>query len=293
MFKKIITALLIITIFWCSTPVIVSANTVSAESSRTVLLAQIEKLLTEVLRLQTLLNKQSLTTKLVSEGTYTPYDLVLFQIPFETIRPVKNGKLQSLKSTVPLRAVDKQLFELFVSVIGEEAAAKYVREWRVFNKPKADMSAFVELIAGTDDWVVGVNRDGFLANDELIKNSFVDLYLHEYAHILLFSQSEFEASYKEEFWTVADLRHEAKLKQSENNFELMGQYYDQNHDRFVSEYSTLNSGEDMAETFVSFVTEPKPFGLTIREQKILAFYQESAMVAVRKTLRENLSQLGH
>lgn len=292
--KALITLLLAVT-FWCSSPVLVSARTPLTNQSQTVLLAQIEKLLAEVLRLQVLLNKQILTTKLVSSRTYTPYDLVLFQIPFETILPVKDGKLQSLKSTVPLRVVDKQLFELFVSVVGEEAVAKHVSEWRVFNKPDADMSAFVELIAGTDDWVVGVNRDGFLPNNDLTKRSFIDLYLHEYAHILLFNQPEFESSYEKRFWTTADLNHEAKLKLavSEKHFELMNQYYKENPDRFVSEYATLNSNEDMAETFVSFVTEAKPLGVTIREKKILTFYQELAMVSVRKTLRDNLFQLGY
>ncbi len=293
--KKTLVALLLVVIFWCSSPILVSARTPLINQSQTVLLAQIEKLLAEVVRLQTLLSKQAQTTKLVSNGAYTPYSLVFFPISFETILPVENGKLQSLKSTVPVREVDKQLFELFVSVVGEEAVVKHVREWRVFNKPKADMSAFVELIAGTDDWVVGVNREGFSPTNELTKSSFIDLYLHEYAHILLSNQPEFEERYEKSFWTVADLYQKTSLEQSDskNKFELMGQYYDENPNRFVSEYATLNSGEDMAETFVSFVTEPKPMGLTIREQKILAFYQEPAMVAIRKTLRENLFRLGY
>lgn len=293
--KKALVTLHLAVTLWCSSPVLVSARTPLTNQSQAVLLSQIEKLLVEVARLQTLLNKQTQTTKLVSNGTYTPYTLVLFPISFETILPVKNGKLQSLKSTVPVREVDKQLFELFVSVVGEEAVAKHVSEWRVFNKPKADMSAFVELIAGTDDWVVGVNREGFLPNDKLTRRSFTDLYLHEYAHILLFNQSEFESSYEKRFWTAADLQQETSLEQSDskNKFALMGQYYDENPNRFVSQYATLNPDEDRAETFVSFVTEPKPLGGTVREQKILSFYQESVMMTERKTLRENLLRLGY
>ena len=48
----------------------------------------------------------------------------------------------------------------------------------------------------------------------------------------------------------------------------------------------------MAETFVSFVRESRPLGMTTREQKINQFYTSPFFVGVRAELRANLQALG-
>ena len=90
------------------------------------------------------------------------------------------------------------------------------------------------------------------------------------------------------------IAHAKKVDQAsaKNRFGLLRRYYEAQTDRFVSDYATMNSDEDMAETFVEFVRTDKPLGNTLRERKILAFYQNAAFVKERKTIRTNLQSLG-
>lgn len=291
LFKKLLIVLLLIGLFGNAT--IVSADTsVTVSVDRVVLLQQIQKLLLEVERLQALLAVQKSANSL-SYSNYVPYDLVLFPISFESVYLVQEGKLFATQKTKTVRTVDQQMFDLFVATIGEKAVNKYLREWRVFQGELENMSAFVELVPIANGWVVGVNREGFLAEDTEVVKSFINLFLHEYAHILVYEIPDFKENYQSNFWSANDLRHLKNMSQLEGRerFVSLTKYFEANPSRFVSEYATSNPDEDMAETFVYFVSEEKPKGLTTREQKILAFYQEPTMVAIREVLRKNIAVL--
>jgi hypothetical protein len=277
------------------TPTTSFAKTSSAYSdqNRVQLLEQIQKLLTEVLRLQTILKDRAVSSS-NTFSNYTPYETYFFKQPTEKIYLVDSGELVSLKKNESVRVVDKQLFDLFTSVIGKDEVANNIKEWRVFKDESSDLGAFVELIAGTEDWIVGVNRDGYEENNKQVTESFINLYIHEYGHILLFSKPDFEQNFKEEFWTASDIRHESKVKQSSasTRFSIMSDYYANNLNRFVSDYATMNPDEDMAETFLSFILEDKPLGINLKERKILAFFEEVDFVKLRTKLRYNLTKLG-
>jgi Putative zinc-binding metallo-peptidase len=286
--KKALIVLLLVAIFLGPVAPSVSAAAVTPSESRVQVLVQIQKLLAEVLRLQEILKARGFVAL-----EYTPYQSVFFPLSFETVYLVKNGNLVNVKKGGVVRTVDQQLFNLFTSVIGEEAVKKHVKEWRVFQNDSNDLGAFVELIAGSEDWIVGVNRDSYDANDEQIVVSFVNLFVHEYAHILLFNKPEFETTFKNTFWTSSDLAHQAKVERVSANsrFTVMSHYFDNNPTRFVSDYATMNADEDMAETFLTFILEDKPTGTSIKDKKILSFYKESDLVKLRTQLRANLSLL--
>ena len=231
------------------------------EQTKAQLLEQIQKLLAEVLRLQAIL-KERTATKSQTFSNYTPYQAVFFSLPTERIYLVDNDQLINLKRTETVRTVDKQLFDLFVDVVGEEAVESNLKEWRVFKNDSSDLGAFVELIAGTEDWIMGVNRDGYIQGDRQVIESFINLYIHEYGHILLFSKPDFEKYFKSSFWNKSDNLHESKVKQASASakFAIMSNYYSDNQNRFVSDYATMNAEEDMAEAFLAFVLEDKPIG---------------------------------
>ncbi len=288
---KVVIFLLIVTITLAPTVSFANTSEVVSGQARVQLLEQIQKLLAEVLRLQTILQERTGTNYF---SNYTPHDAVFFDLPTERIYLVDRGELVSLKKGELVRPVDRQLFDLFSSVIGKDVVTSNIKEWRVFKNESSDLGAFVELIAGTEEWIVGVNRDGYIENDEQVVESFINLYIHEYGHIVLFSKPDFENKFKDMFWTTSDTRHEGRVKQASasTRFSIMSDYYDNNSSRFVSDYATMNPDEDMAETFLAFILEDKPLGLDLKERKILAFYEEADFVKIRTKLRLNLIKQG-
>jgi hypothetical protein len=288
---KNIVGFLTFSILLLSSPVLASTATVVEDSERIVLLQQIKKLLVELGRLQALVEKQN--QGLDSNGDYAPYSTVLFTQPVETIYQVENGQLLSIVKSNQVRLVDKQLFDLFVSVVGRDVVVNNVKEWRVFFDNKSDLGAFVETVSGSGAWVVGINRFCFSNNEQQVKNSFANLFVHEYSHILLFEETTFNESFKNKFWTKLDFSNQLRARDAlpSERFNISRFYYDTNKDRFVSDYATLSPEEDVAETFVSFINENKPLGFTLAERKILSFYEDEKFVKIREQLRLNLKTL--
>lgn len=289
---KTIVGFLTLGILLASVPTFASANTVASNEEKVVLLGQIERLLAEVVRLQALLEKQRQRSASLSYTGYVPYEAVFFNRPFESIYLVEGGQLLSTDNNSSVGRVDKQLFDFFSSVVGKDVVSNKVKEWRVFNDSTSDLGAFVELISGTEDWIVGVNRYNF-SNDKQVKKSFANLFIHEYSHIILFSNPVLNENFKSKFWTTLDYQHQviAEAASDAKRFDILGSYFDINKDRFVSDYATLSPDEDMAETFVSFVLEPKPVGYTVSERKILFFYEKNELIDLREKLRTNLKTL--
>jgi hypothetical protein len=291
--KKVAASFLFCILFWAITPVFASADTGLRFDSRISLQEQIKSLVAEVSRLQALLAQRQYFQKntQVNATQYTPYKTEYFPLSFETIYLVSDAELKVLTAGESVRTIDKQLFDLFSSIIGKDEVKNYVREWRVFRSAGGYTDAFVELISGTDKWVVGVNRESFSSNDKITKVAFEDLFVHEYSHILLYNRSDFSESYKKNFWTSSDFLNQqaSETASASNKFTVLGRYYKANQDRFISEYATMSPDEDMAETFVSFVREAKPSGYTTKERKILYFYNDESLITIRDNLRRNLA----
>lgn len=253
-----------------------------------VLLQEINRLLLEVQRLQLLLRQR---TTLIPEQ---PYQSVFFDRPYEAIYFVDGINLRPVTKSGFVRPIDYELFKLLKETIGEQAVKEKVSEWRVFYDDVEDLGGFVELITGTEDWVFGVNRAQFETKDSNSTRSFANLFIHEYAHILLFNQPEFTKGFAEQFWSVEDKRHQAYVAQvsEKRRFPVLIEYFEANSERFVSDYATLSPDEDLAESFVAFVREEKPKGDTLRSEKINSFYNVPELVSERSLLRKNLERLG-
>lgn len=288
---KNIVGFLALAIFLLSSPVLANTSPVATNAERVVLLQQIKQLLAEVVKLQALLEKQNLATK-GNATNYTPYETVFFKRAVETIYLVEGGQLLSTNGS-SVRRVDKQLFDFFAAVVGSDVVTKEIKEWRIFYDDKSDLGAFVETVSGSGKWLVGVNRYSYSSDNLQIKKSFANLFVHEYSHILLFQEQVFTEDFTNKFWTKEDFGHQKRVSgvPDSERFNALRHYFDNNKDRFVSDYATISPDEDMAETFVSFVKEDKPFGYTLAERKILAFYEESQFVDLRAQLRTNLQTL--
>lgn len=280
---------LLIAGFVCGTGALpVHAATTNTATERAALIAQIQMLMKEVERLQALV-----AARAVVEKPLKIYQSRFFDITFETVYQVTPQGLVRLDTPgAAVRTVDAQLYSLLTEVIGPSTVRKYIDDFRVFDNDNTELSAFVETKSGGDTWLFGVNRSGFSLTDAQTKASFIDLFVHEYAHLLLLGEDDLVDDFEDSFWAQADYRHANKVDDARDQFALLEKYYDSNKDRFVSDYATMNVDEDMAESFVSFVVNARPTGSRLRDDKVRFFYSSPTMVAERTRLRQNLVAQG-
>ncbi|MDW3178270.1 MAG: hypothetical protein R8J94_12840 [Acidimicrobiia bacterium] len=95
------------------------------------------------------------------------------------------------------------------------------------------------------------------------------------------------ANFVQKFWPQAQIDEIARLQDAED-YDGLDAFYDEHRDDFVTDYATTNPAEDLAETFAVFVTEERPAGDTIADQKVNLLWSDPEMVALRTEIRANL-----
>ncbi len=92
-------------------------------------------------------------------------------------------------------------------------------------------------------------------------------------------------AFAKKFWT------ESQIKKTEIAWEddEAEEYYEANTDKFVTWYATRNPMEDLAESFTDFIVMKKPTGTTIKDQKILFFYNYPELVQSRTEMRARIA----
>jgi hypothetical protein len=252
--KQSVAAVVIVLVLLGVTPQTASARD-EITGEQAYLLARIAELKLELERLQVLLAER------VLEATeYVPYQVVLFTKPVEAKYQVIGGFLQP-EAGKKTRLIDEQLFNLFKETLGEATLTTYLAEWRVFYDSEGDIDAFAEQIAGTDKFVLNINRAGLDVTDASDQAALEELFVHEYAHMLLLPYEEITKAYEQTFWRSSDEQvSRASLVQKEK-------YFKANEDRFVSKYSLNSVDEDMAEIFRVAVLQPSEVALGERQEK--------------------------
>ncbi len=74
------------------------------------------------------------------------------------------------------------------------------------------------------------------------------------------------------------------IEDDDEYYDAMDDFYFAREDQFVTDYAVTNPGEDIAESWAFFITQPKPAGNTIAEKKILFFYQFPELVELRSEI---------
>ena len=74
------------------------------------------------------------------------------------------------------------------------------------------------------------------------------------------------------------------IEDDDEYYNAMDDFYFAREDDFVTDYAVTNPGEDIAESWAFFITQPKPAGNTIAEEKILFFYQFPELVELRSEI---------
>ena len=255
--------------------------------------SKIDALLAQIEELQALLTAATAASE-ASVPRRPLYESTIFPVEPEAAYRIRTGQLVRIDRDLPVRAGDADIFHLFADVLGTSAVERYVDEWRIFYEESLDLGGFVEQRADTGEWIVGINRAEFDSDDPAERASFAELFIHEYAHLLVADLPEQLDEFTDRFWRARDHAHSERVAQlsGEQRFDALLTYYDRHEDRFVSDYATLNPDEDFAESFLAFILTDRPSSGTIAEAKVRFFYRSADWQLERARLRANLNRLG-
>ena len=85
-----------------------------------------------------------------------------------------------------------------------------------------------------------------------------------------------------------DMVERPQTKSDEEFRALVHDFYSRHEDQFVREYAATNIDEDIAESFMHFVLEPKPTGKGVIDQKIRFFYDFPELVSMRQQMIQSV-----
>lgn len=198
----------------------------------------------------------------------------------------------------------QELWSLTKDVV-PQTHRNYMNEFMIYNGEVTGSAGYVyETAQDLSTWQMGLAIN--YADDQ---NELLYTIIHEFGHILTLNNTQLDAATSQgncnnyfpgegcaraqafinklfnlgwaDIWT--------EYQQAQGSETAMQNFYNQNRDRFVTNYAATNPGEDIAEVFATFVTmSTRPDGNTIAERKILLMYDQPELVQLRDYIRNNL-----
>ncbi len=189
---------------------------------------------------------------------------------------------------------------------------KWISDFIVFTDGPQNTLAFVRRSSNPEKWTLGAD----------ILDSSKPIYLtntlmHEFGHLLTLNTDQLKVTdsyfysgeqglkscpqyaapdgcstpeayinlFYQRFWTKIYTEWFENVEQAnggEFDWEIVTAFYNRYPDQFISEYAASHPQEDIAESFATFVLNPKPKGNTIADQKVKFFYEFPELVALRQ-----------
>lgn len=199
-----------------------------------------------------------------------------------------------------------EVWETFERVATPDFTADVMADYRVGDAADSDTLAYVYQTSDPEYWVLAANLATSRDTEQLIATL-----IHEYAHILTLGTEEVDPSanscstldldegcadpdsllqsFQDEFWSGYDDAPDAANSDSDVAYD----FYLAHEEDFVSDYAATNVVEDIAESFMTFVLEDEPAAGTVTAAKLLFFWDEPDLVAIRERIRaEFADELG-
>jgi hypothetical protein len=197
-------------------------------------------------------------------------------------------------------AATADVWDTFVRVVTPEFAGHGMSRYRVGDAPDSDTMAYVVRDEARPVlWVLAANL-AYADDADLLFSTLV----HEYGHILTLGLDDVDPdvrtcttwefsdgcvtagspidAFAEEFWAPYG---DAAPGPDEDDADAAYDFYLAHEEDFVSDYAATNVVEDIAESFMTFVLEPRPDGDTPVARKLDFFWQLPDFVAVRDRIR--------
>lgn len=224
----------------------------------------------------------------------------------EILFPVEDATLQPSRDGIEPDAVVTEVWDLYVEIAGDDAAA--MNGFAVFDDEDDTLQASVWRDTKTGStWTLDVN---LAYADE--RDALEATLIHEYGHVLSLSLDQVSevsgscptlemdegcahddswiASFVDRFWGPESTWPDGSDESTEDWFQDNGGY-----DAFVSRYAATSGLEDFAESWAAYVTADDPGhaprdddGRSVRGQKVLFFEDYPALVAERDRIRSAL-----
>jgi hypothetical protein len=202
----------------------------------------------------------------------------------------------------------------FEAIASAEIVDKYVSSLRAYYNEEDIVAAYVE----TDDndytkWVVGINISAYQEDQTVDKKNFHQTLVHEFAHIVTLNEEQLDlttpssacgiyymgegclyansylAEFVKEFWDDKDFDHAEEYEDEsdeDEQQELIEDFFQENNDEYVTEYATTQPAEDIAESFVAYISEELPEDdQDERDEKILFFDNFPELREIRERIR--------
>ncbi|WP_432662140.1 hypothetical protein R9X47_16395 [Wukongibacter baidiensis] len=208
----------------------------------------------------------------------------------------------------------KEIWELIKDIVPSKYL-KIITHFQINTDGKEGTLAHVTMTEEGDNskWMISVDMvDGIKNDGKLNEKELTDTIIHEFGHILTLNSDEIDArepkdnestfvtmegvtkkesylnQFYQKFWKeIYDEWEEIEeIEDDDEYYDAQEEFYEKYKARFVSDYAATNPGEDIAETFMHFVTEKKPRGKTIADKKVLFLYSFPELVKMREEIRE-------
>ncbi|MEI8093645.1 MAG: hypothetical protein WCG80_05495 [Spirochaetales bacterium] len=230
---------------------------------------------------------------------------------------VAKGKL-TLDSEYPVTAPDKKdqaTIWKAVTTLVPPALLNLVTRLEFFEVPESDAATETDGWALQSDdsqsFTLGLSitsaKLAFVDRDEQGLPEFEQTIIHEFGHVLSFRASQMDENatgtlqieegtlksdgylnvFYEKFWKKTYPKHGTDATSDEEGTKL----YLTAPASFVSEYAATGPLEDFAESFAWFVTNDKPKGKDLKDQKVLQFYAWPELTGFRDQFRKGLASL--
>ncbi|MDH6180596.1 hypothetical protein M2152_000778 [Microbacteriaceae bacterium SG_E_30_P1] len=201
----------------------------------------------------------------------------------------------------------EHVWSTFTRVATPEFAGRTVSEYRVGDAPDSDTMAYVFQADDPTLWVLAANLS--TSDDDTL---LIPTLIHEYAHIITLSPSEVDPdtvscptldldegcanldsvllTFYDHFW--AGYGDDAPAPGNSDS-DAAYEFYREHENDFVSDYAATNVVEDLAESFMTFVLEPRPTGDTVIARKLEFFWSYPDFVTTReRILAEFTAEIG-
>jgi len=158
--------------------------------------------------------------------------------------------------------------------------------------------------------------DSFDENNKIKGKTLTYNITHEYGHVLSLNHTQFLDDYDEESGTLTidegTLKEDAflnvfynkywkkhyeealktkEIEDEDKKYEVQTKYFEKHSDEFVTQYAASELIEDIAESFAYFVMNDKPKDDSIKNNKILFFYNYEELVKIRDEMRNSIKDL--
>lgn len=194
-------------------------------------------------------------------------------------------------------------------------------EFEVFDGTTDMAAAVTQTEADPGRWILSVHLDEARASD------LDEVLIHEFGHLLTLNADQvppdaeapetytgyrrrtrqcaplyytgegcarngsYIDEFVERFWPpelLAELEEVDATEDEDEWEEAQADFAARHEDRFVTPYAATHPGEDIAESWTSFVLERKPRGDSIADEKIRFFWEYPELVALREQIRAEL-----